>query len=132
MKKFRKILNMSTQKNLHEYPKRGNIFIADLNPSFGYEIHKKRPVLIVSHNSFNKKLRTIIILPFSSIVTTFIGPEMIEIPSQKGLDKPSIILLSQIRAIDKSRLIKKIGVLSKEKMLEVEEALKLVLGMIEI
>ncbi len=113
-----------------KFPKRGEVFIADLNPVFGREIHKKRPVLIVSNNTLNQTLPTVIMVPFSSIVPEFVGPDVILIKDPKiGLDKDSAIIINQIRSIDKSRLIKKIGTLSKVKLEEVEDALKIVLGL---
>ena len=71
-------------------------------------------------------------LPLSSIVPQFIGPDVVKISSFGGLDKESIILISQIRAIDNGRLIKKVGKISEDQLAEVEESLKLILGMIEI
>src|SRR3989344_8823425 len=108
--------------------KRGDIFIANLDPSFGREIHKKRPVLIVSDNDLNKTLPTVVIIPFSSIVPLYKGPEIVSFKS-KGLAKQSILVVSQIRGIDKVRITKKIGKLPKIKLLELERSLKLVLGL---
>lgn len=122
---------MSMQKPSKTYPKRGEIYIADLNPGFGQEIHKKRPILIVSKNDFNQTMHTVILLPLSSIVPKVIGPDSMPFPKIKGLEKESVLLITQIRAVDKNRLIKKIGKISQNKMKQVEEALKLVLGLIE-
>lgn len=129
---FRKILSMLTLKRLKSYPKRGEIYIGDLNPAFGREIHKKRPVLIISNNTFNQVFPTVVILPFSSIVPQVIRADMVKVNKIRGLDQDSAILITQVRAIDKIRLFKRIGILSKDKLLEVEAALKLVLGMTEI
>lgn len=118
---------MPMQKSSIDYPKRGDIFIADLDPPFGQEIHKKRPVVVVSSNSINQTLPIVIIIPLSSIVPQFLGPDMVEVAKIKGLDKPSVIVVHYIRAIDKVRLIKKIGRLTKQKFAEVKQALKLVL-----
>lgn len=112
------------------YPRRGEVFIADLNPAFGREMHKKRPVLIISHNTINQTLPTIIIIPFSSIVPEFVGPDVVKVKDQKiGLDKISVLMANQIRSIDKSRLIKKVGKLNQSKLTEVEQALKIVLDL---
>lgn len=119
---------MPTLKHLETYPKRGQIFIADLNPSLGHEIHKKRPVLIISNNTLNRDLPTVVIIPFSSIIPQFIGPDVVLFTSQKGLDKKSALIVNQIRAIDRERLKEKVGSISKGKIKEVEEAIKIVLG----
>jgi len=116
-------------KNLQTYPKRGEIYIADLNPAFGREIHKKRPVLVISNDVINKNFPTVIMAPLSSIVPKFIGSDQVIVPKAVGLDKESVVLTTQIRSIDKSRLIERIGNLSQDKLLEVEDSLKLVLGM---
>jgi len=117
-------------RSLTKYPKRGEVFIADLNPAFGREIHKKRPVLVISNNTLNQILPTVIMAPFSSIVPEFIGPDVIKIKDSRiGLAKDSAIIINQMRSIDKSRLVKKVGILSKGKFEEVEDALKIVLGL---
>lgn len=120
------------QKSLKDYPKRGEIYIADLDPGFGREIHKKRPVLVISSNNINKNTSHAIIIPSSSIIPNEISEEMIYLGKSKGFDQESILLLFYIRSIDQDRLIKKVGRLSKHKIKEVEEALKLVLGMIDL
>ncbi len=119
-------------KNLRGYPKRGEIYIADLDPAFGGEIHKKRPVLIISTNVVNQNSQTVIMIPLSSIVPKFIGLDQVLIPKDVGLDEKSVVLTTQIRSIDKIRLIKKAGKLNTEKLEEVEDSLKLVLGMIPL
>lgn len=116
------------QKFGTDYPKRGEIFIADLEPGYGREIRKKRPALIISGNDFNQTFPTVVMVPFSSIVPEFVGPDVVKFNSIKGLYKQSALITTQIRAVDKSRLIKKVGKISKSKMKEVEESLKLVLG----
>lgn len=112
--------------------KRGQIWITDFNPGFGQEIHKKRPSLIVSIDLLNKNLPTVVVIPLSSQIG-LLGPEKILLSKHiTRLDKDSVVLTPSVRAIDKERLIKKIGTIPQEKMMEVEESLKLVLGMTEI
>ncbi len=117
------------QKPLRNYPKRGEVYIADLDPAFGKEIHKKRPVLIISGNNFNQIMHTVVLLPLSSIIPQVIGPDLMIFPKITALDKESVLLLTQIRAVDKIRLIKKVGKISMTYLKEVEEALKLILGL---
>jgi len=117
------------QMHLKEYPKRGQIFIADLNPSFGREIHKKRPILIISNNQINEIYPVVIAIPFSSIVPEFIGPDMVKFINQKGLNEDSALIVNQVISVDKDRLIKKIGKVSLIKMKQVEQSLKNVLGL---
>lgn len=108
---------------------RGQVWIADLNPGFGIEIHKKRPVLVISNNTLNNNWPRIVVVAFSTQIHPM-NPGKVFIPKNTcGVDRDSIILTQEIRTIDKVRLIKKTGILPKEKLLEVEESLKLVLGM---
>lgn len=112
--------------------KRGQIWIADLNPGYGIEIHKKRPVLVISGDIFNRQLKTIIVIPISTQVLP-LGPEKILIEKHgSNLENDSAVLAVDIRAIDKDRLVKRIGKVSKQKMSEVEDTIKLVLDMEEI
>lgn len=120
---------MSMQRLSREYPKRGQIFIADLDPSFGREIHKKRPVLIISNNHIDTVYPVVIVIPFSSIVPEFIGPDMVKFISQPGLAENSVLVVNQIISVDKDRLLKRVGRISAIKMKQVEQALKDVLGL---
>lgn len=122
---------MQTQKSLKDYPKRGEIYIANLNPSFGREIHKKRPVLIISNNNFNQTRPHVVIIPTSSIVPKNLTDDIVALGKLKGFDKKSVLLPLFIRSIDQDRLTKKIRDLPKIKLQKVEEALKIVLGIKE-
>lgn len=110
--------------------KRGDIWAADLRPGIGWEVTKRRPALIISHNAINSIYPTVIVIPISSQAPSILGPERVFI-SKKGtkLQKDSVILTTQMRAIDKTRLFKKIGVISEAKLIEVEESIKIVLGL---
>lgn len=118
---------MQMQKPGQIYPKRGEIYIANLESPFGREMRKKRPALIVSNNTLNQTLPTVIAIPFSSIIPEFMGPDTVRFLKQKGLDKDSALIINQIRVIDKNRLMKKVGRISKIKMSEVCDAVKVVL-----
>lgn len=112
--------------------RRGEVWIADLNPGYGVEIHKKRPVVVISNNLINNHSLRIIVLPFTTQVHPLNAGKVLIPKGEYSLEKESAILVSDIRSIDKNRLIKKIGTVPQEKMLEVEESLKLVLGMTEL
>jgi mRNA interferase MazF len=103
--------------------KRGEIYWSDLNPSRGSEISKVRPVLIVSNNISNKYSSTITILPITS-KTERIYPYEIQLEEKEGsLSSESKVKANQIRTIDKIRIKKKIGVLTKTRMKEIDEAI---------
>ncbi len=107
--------------------KRGEIWLVNLEPGFGREIHKKRPALVLSKNSIHTDTTHIIIVPASSLVPKIIGIEMVTVGKKEGLDKQSVLLPIFIRSIDQERLIKKVGKVSKIKLKEIEEAVKIVL-----
>lgn len=111
--------------------KRGDIWLTNFNPSFGTELHKKRPSIIISAKEINQYHPRVIVIPVST--KNYSGPSIVKIvPDGSGLDKGSFALPSEIRAIDKTRLVEKIGRLSRTKIKDIEEALKLVLGMVQI
>lgn len=110
--------------------KRGDVWVTDLRPGIGREVAKKRPTLIISNNTINSISPTVIVLPISSQIYNFLGPERIFLSANDiDLKKDSVVLVYQIRAIDKKRLGTKIGNLSKTKMQEVEKSLKLILNL---
>lgn len=120
---------MPMPKASNIYPRRSDIFIADLNPSFGQEMHKKRPVLVISNNTLNKTLPTVVIIPFSSIIPDFVGADVVRISkAQGGLDEDSVLITNQIRSIDKGRLVKRTGKILTSLLPEVEQALKITLS----
>lgn len=108
--------------------KRGEFWIVDLEPGFGREIHKKRPGLIISANNLNDITPYVIVIPTTSIVPKVISEEIVALGKPKGFDQKSTLLPLYIRSIDKNRLIKKVGKISKIKMGLVEQSLKNVLG----
>ncbi|CAN5326506.1 type II toxin-antitoxin system toxin endoribonuclease MazF9 [soil metagenome] len=111
--------------------KRGEIYYADLNPTVGSEINKKRPVLIVSNNANNKVATTITILPITSNIK-MVYPFEVTLPgNESGLPKSSKIQCQQIRTISKLRVNSSpVGFVNKLIMKQVEQALKLHLDFI--
>lgn len=107
--------------------------MVDLRPGIGWEIVKKRPALVISSDLVNEFSPIVIVIPVSSQVAEVSGPERVLLPKDTvGLAKDSVVVVHQVRAIDKSRVTKRIGSLSKTKLAEVEEALQIVLGMKEL
>jgi mRNA interferase MazF len=113
--------------------KRGDIFYADLSPVIGSEQGGVRPVLIVQNDVGNKYSPTVIAAAITSQINKAKLPTHIEISAQEyGLIKDSVILLEQIRTIDKKRLREKIGHLDDELMDKVNEALGVSFGLMDI
>jgi mRNA interferase MazF len=110
--------------------KRGDIFYADLSPVVGSEQGGVRPVLIVQNDIGNKYSPTVIAAAITSQINKAKLPTHIEISAQEyGLAKDSVILLEQVRTIDKKRLREKIGRLDDELMEKVNEALGISFGL---
>lgn len=113
--------------------KRGDIFYADLSPVIGSEQGGIRPVLIVQNDIGNKYSPTVIAAAITSQINKAKLPTHIEISAQEyGLLKDSVILLEQIRTIDRKRLREKIGHLDDELMEKVNEALGISFGLTEL
>ncbi len=111
--------------------KRGDIFYADLSPVVGSEQGGIRPILVVQNDIGNKYSPTIIAAAITSKLNKAKLPTHIELSSKEyGLEKDSVVLLEQIRTIDKQRLIEKISSLSPIKMHEVTKAMLISLGVV--
>jgi len=96
---------------------RFDIVLVKLNPTVGSEIQKTRPCIVISPDEMNM-LKTVIIAPMTSKGFDFIFRPKIEFENKKGL-----VLLDQIRAVDKKRIIKKIGQVDRDTSLEIIDTL---------
>ena len=108
--------------------KRGEIYFADLSPVVGSEQGGVRPVLVIQNDVGNKYSPTVIAAAITSQLSKTKLPTHIEIEQTSGLPKNSVVLLEQIRTIDKRRLKEKICELSAIKMSEINQALLVSLG----
>ncbi len=112
-------------KSGNKFPKRGEVYWVNLDPTRGGEIQKTRPGLVVSNDVGNEFSNVVMIAPITSKVTRIYPTE-----SKTIVDgKKAKIMLHQCRAIDKSRLSKKICEISPEAMLDVERAIKIVFAL---
>lgn len=109
--------------------KRGDIFYADLSPVVGSEQGGVRPVLIVQNDVGNRYSPTVIVGAITSRLTKAKLPTHIEIASGNfGLPRDSVILLEQIRTLDKRRLKARLGALDDKTMYRVDRAILISLG----
>ncbi len=119
------------KKRIQKIPrvKRGEIYFANLNPVVGSEQGGVRPVLILQNDTGNKYSPTTIVAAVTSRHKRARLPTHVPLAAREGpLDKDSVVLLEQVRTIDKTRLKEKIGKLSPEELAQVQDALKLSLG----
>lgn len=109
--------------------KRGDLYYADLSPVVGSEQGGVRPILIVQNDTGNKYSPTVIAAAITSKLNKAKLPTHIELSANEfGLLKDSVILLEQIRTLDKKRIKEKIGELPLSKMQKVDTALLISLG----
>lgn len=112
--------------------KRGDIFYADLSPVIGSEQGGTRPVLIVQNNTGNRHSPTVIAAAITSQTGKARLPTHINIPGGSvGLSKDSVILLEQVRTIDKRRLRERMGRLDDQHMSLVDNAIAVSFGLNE-
>ncbi len=110
--------------------KRGDIFYADLSPVIGSEQGGIRPVLVIQNDIGNKFSPTVICAAITSKINKAKLPTHVEISAEEyELVKNSVILLEQIRTIDKKRLKEKICHLDSELMKQVDESIKISFGL---
>lgn len=109
--------------------KRGDIYYAALNPVVGSEQNGTRPVLIISNDVGNKYSPTVIVAAITSRKTKSKLPTHYPLSEVKGLPADSVVLLEQIRTIDKKRLGNYIGNLAIEIITEINQSLLVSLGM---
>ena len=105
---------------------RGEIWLVNLDPTMGHEIKKSRPAVIIQNNFGNKYSPITIIAPITSQIKEKTYPiEVLIKEKDSKLKKDSKVLLNQIRAIDKKRLIRKISQLDNEVIKKINDAIKI-------
>ncbi len=109
--------------------KRGDIYLANLNPYKGSEQGGTRPVVVLQNNDGNIYCPTLIIAPITSQIKKKNQPTHCYLEEVHGLLYPSMVCLEQIKTIDKSRVIRYIGRLTRKQMKMVDEACLESLGM---
>lgn len=110
--------------------RRGEVYFADLNPVRGREQGGRRPVLIVQNDIGNQFSPVTIVAAITSAVSEKAYPTEVRLPpGAGGLPKESAVLLNQIKTIDKARLETREGELDAPTMRQVDEALKISLGL---
>jgi mRNA interferase MazF len=99
--------------------KRFDVYLVNLDPTIGSEIHKTRPCLVVSPDEMNRNIRTVIIAPMTSAKKEY--PTRVSCAFRK---KQGQIVLDQVRTVDKERLIQKLGTIDSKAQLDVISVLQ--------
>ena len=115
-------------------PKRGDIYPVNFDPTIGAEIRKTRPALVLQNDIANKSSPVTIVAAISSKFDHPLYPTevLISAKARTGLAVDSVVLLNQIRTVDKKRLVKQLGRLSAAKMAEVDRALRISVGLVTL
>jgi mRNA interferase MazF len=105
--------------------KRGEVWWVEFDPSIGTEIRKTRPAIIISNDAANRNLARVVVIPLSSnVARIYPGEALVSVAGRQ-----SKAMADQIMAADKARLKDRIGVLSRDDLIAVEEAINLHLGL---
>ena len=114
------------------YTRRGEIYLVEFDPARGHEIQKTRPALVIQNNIGNRHGSVTIVAATSARISSIPFPGDIVVPATKtnGLSVEAAIKLGQIRSVDRGRLIKRLGLLDAAAMQQLDEAIKISLGLI--
>ncbi len=99
------------------YPKKGEIYLVNFDPTIGHEAKKKRPALIISNNIHNQYSPLVTVAPLSSNITKVYPFEVYVSKKSTGLNENSKIMIIQLRSVDQKRLINKIGNIEDNKII---------------
>jgi len=123
---------MAKQKRV-AFPKRGEVYLVTFDPTVGSEIQKTRPALVLQNDIGNEFSSVTIVAAMTSAQSGKVYPTQVPIvPPEGGLHAPSLVLLNQIRTIDKCRLGTKLGRLKPATIRKVDAALLLSLGVVNL
>lgn len=115
------------------YPRRGDIYLVEFDPTRGHEIQKTRPALVIQNDIGNRYSPITIVAAISSKFDTPPHPtDVIIETTESGLSQRPAVALNQIGSIDRQRLLKRLGRLSAAAMQRVDHALRISLGVVDI
>lgn len=122
---------MAKQQGRVAAPRRGEVYLVSFDPTIGSEIRKTRPAVVIQNDVGNRAGATTIVAALSSQVEEPLYPfEVLVRPRDGGVNTLSVVLLNQIRTVDRQRLIRRVGILKPETMRRVDQALAISVGLI--
>lgn len=123
---------MARQQPLR-HPKRAEVYLVSFDPTVRAEIRKTRPALVLQNDVANRWSPITIVAAITSKFEEPLYPTEVRLrPPEGGLSAEGVVLLNQIRSIDKRRLVKRLGSVRRETMLGVDRALQISVGLVEI
>ncbi len=107
-------------------PRRGEVYLVDFEPTRGAEIRKTRPALIIQNDIANRHSPITIVAAITSQFDATLYPTEVFVKAPEGgLATDGVVLLNQVRSIDKGRLVKRLGAIKAQTMQKVEDALRI-------
>jgi mRNA interferase MazF len=120
-------------KRTLNYPRRGEVYLVNFDPVIGSEIRKTRPALILQNDIGNRHSPLTIVSAITSKYEEPLYPtEVLLKIGEGGATKDSVILLNQIRSVDKRRLVRRLGAVAPDTMYRVNRALQISLGLVAL
>lgn len=121
------------RKQTVAHPRRGEVYLVCFDPTVGAEIKKTRPALVIQNDIGNRHSPITIVAAISSQFDDTLYPtEVLVTPPEGGLHTPSVVMLNQIRSVDKRRLINRLGALTPSTMARVDQALRISVGLMRM
>ena len=116
------------------YPRRGEIYLVNFDPTLCHEIQKTRPAVVIQNDISNQYSPITIVAAVSSHFGDPPHPREVPLPmdAKTGMRAPSAAILNQIRSIDRARLQKRVGVVDDATLRRIDGAIRISLGLVEI
>jgi len=114
-------------------PRRGDVYLVNFDPTIGAEVKKTRPAVVIQNDIGNRWSPITIVAAMTSRFEEPLYPtEVLVKASEGGLAVDSVVLLNQLRSVDKARLVRRLGALKSQTVREVDRALLLSLGLVTL
>jgi mRNA interferase MazF len=110
-------------------PRRGDVWLVSLDPTVGHEVKKTRPAVIVTSEAYNQHNWVVLVVPLTSHNTAEYDQVLVQ-PPEGGLTNPSVTLPDQLRAVDRQRLVKRLGHRTDPTMRAIDRTLRIVLDLL--
>jgi mRNA interferase MazF len=116
------------------FPRRGEIYLVAFDPTVGHEIQKTRPALVIQNDVSNQHSPITIVAAISSQFGNPPQPREVLLATggKTGLTQPSAVIMNQIRSIDRTRLVKRLGTVDPATMRRIDEAIRISLGLVPL
>ncbi len=109
-------------------PSRGDVWLVSLDPTIGHEVRKTRPAVVITSNLYNRHNWVVVVMPLTSHDSAEYDQVLIE-PPEGGVTSKSATLPDQIRAVDRRRLVKRLGRVDQDTIRKIDRSLRIVLDL---